>query len=637
MVDEVEYSQFLAVHKGQLIMADIPEQYWTTLHKKLKNEIYDAGSYFTMAADEEGSLRVFVTTDDGIKTSDPDCVFLIDHSWTYEVNYARSQLKAVPGLADRMALLMGVTNGESSAMSEEDKIEKIFEKMWSYNHSYRIKMIGYDASGLVYEKDYDKDEEYSPLWFVMDEFGSCIRHSDDPTFGMSFMSYVPLGIFFSIIWPLKDLEYGDEVTRNYLPQSKKEPLIRDCCLLPWFPDKLTDKEWLEQLSSEFTLEYAIKQLSDVQMKDWQGEIFPRPDKTEGLTSLASDTDKIYRVFTDVVEVKKNLTHPRFVQVDNKEDADILWIRGHFKDFRSLQDSAKFINQFPNECTLTCKDLLASVCQNATALKSGQEEDLLRRGPEWLPVTFNLTLELPLFIDHYLKRKKRGLDNHWICKPWNLARAIDSHVTSNLNYIIRLRETGPKVACKYIDNPVLFHREDVGRVKFDFRYLVLLSSAKPLVLYADKVFWLRFANQPFSMDSFDVYSKHFTVMNYRDSENLKQVHHHEFIPMFEQQYPNHKWADVEARVFKMFREMFEAAVSDSPPKTLMHCSQSRAFYAVDLMLKWADDGTDQMIPQVLEVNYCADCERACRYHPEFFNYIFSLLFLGDSNGWPVEEL
>ena len=37
-------------------------------------------------------------------------VFLIDLSWTYEVNYARSQLKAVPGLADRMALLMGVTS-----------------------------------------------------------------------------------------------------------------------------------------------------------------------------------------------------------------------------------------------------------------------------------------------------------------------------------------------------------------------------------------------------------------------------------------------------------------------------------------------------------------------------------------------
>lgn len=52
----------------------------------------------------------------------------------------------------------------------------------------------------------------------------------------------------------------------------------------------------------------------------------------------------------------------------------------------------------------------------------------------------------------------------------------------------------QVACKYIENPVLFHREDVGHVKFDVRYLVLISSAKPLVLHADKVFWLRFANQ-----------------------------------------------------------------------------------------------------------------------------------------------
>lgn len=52
----------------------------------------------------------------------------------------------------------------------------------------------------------------------------------------------------------------------------------------------------------------------------------------------------------------------------------------------------------------------------------------------------------------------------------------------------------QVACKYIENPVLFHREDVGQVKFDVRYLVLISSAKPLVLHADKVFWLRFANQ-----------------------------------------------------------------------------------------------------------------------------------------------
>ena len=49
--------------------------------------------------------------------------------------------------------------------------------------------------------------------------------------------------------------------------------------------------------------------------------------------------------------------------------------------RSWQENGKFINQFPNENCLTCKDLLAAVCQEATPPEAGTEDDLLRRGPE----------------------------------------------------------------------------------------------------------------------------------------------------------------------------------------------------------------------------------------------------------------
>ena len=39
MADEDEYLQFLTIHKGQLIVAGIPEQFWKFLHEKLKNEV----------------------------------------------------------------------------------------------------------------------------------------------------------------------------------------------------------------------------------------------------------------------------------------------------------------------------------------------------------------------------------------------------------------------------------------------------------------------------------------------------------------------------------------------------------------------------------------------------------------------
>lgn len=49
-------------------------------------------------------------------------------------------------------------------------------------------------------------------------------------------------------------------------QGVEDPVIRDCCLLPWFPDKLTDEEWIKQLSTETTMESARSQLREIHLK-----------------------------------------------------------------------------------------------------------------------------------------------------------------------------------------------------------------------------------------------------------------------------------------------------------------------------------------------------------------------------------
>jgi hypothetical protein len=88
----------------------------------------------------------------------------------------------------------------------------------------------------------------------MDEFGSGIRHRDEPTIRCVPFYNVATGTMFSLIWPLRDLENGgsfsfttliikfgyskliknvqEEITRDFA-YGEKDQMVRKAKLYPW--------------------------------------------------------------------------------------------------------------------------------------------------------------------------------------------------------------------------------------------------------------------------------------------------------------------------------------------------------------------------------------------------------------------
>lgn len=346
-----------------------------------------------------------------------------------------------------------------------------------------------------------------------------------------------------------------------------------------------------------------------------------------LTPLIDRNEPI-KVFSDYEFVNKYLTDPAFEIVGESEKAQILWFTKHFKGFNTLSKDFPntFVNQFPFENVITIKDLLAIVGRRG--IKSHHDNETLKTFPNWLPTTYNLKTELREFVSYFQHREKKKLDNYFIIKPFNLARSLDTHITNNLAQIIRLSQTGPKIAQKYIENPVLFNRPDAGgKVKFDVRYVILLTSVKPLKVHIYNNFFLRFSNIPFSMDGFDVYEKHFTVMNYGEKLVLKHIKCADFLELWREQYEGYSWNSIEDKICEMLKEVFQNATSKPPPCGIAENLQSRGLYAADIMLSW--DEMD-IQPKLLEINFVPDMKRACEYYNDCYNDIFKLLFLGIEN-------
>ncbi|KGN66300.1 tubulin--tyrosine ligase-like protein 12 [Cucumis sativus] len=476
---------------------------------------------------------------------------------------------------------------------EETLPDRVINAMWQYLMTYRL-------------ADEEKIDETS-VWYVMDELGSALRHSDEPNFRVAPFLFMPEGnlmsaISFTILWPIHNVQKGDECTRDYL-FGIGEDKQRSARLTAWFHTP----------QNYFVHEYE-KHIKNLQSKVLTSPISQTTSKTEELCQSKGGT---LRVYTDNPQVEEFLNRPEFTITSDPKEADIIWTSMQIdEDTRKATGitDKQYVNQFPFEACLVMKHHLAETIEKAHGC------------PEWLQPTYNLETHLSQLIGDYFVRKRDRLNNLWILKPWNMARTIDTTVTDNLSAIIRLMETGPKICQKYIEHPALFNGK-----KFDLRYIVLVRSMKPLEIFLADSFWVRLANNPYSLEkqSLFEYETHFTVMNYRGRLNHKNIA--DFVREFEQEH-NVKWLDIHSRVRSMIRSVFESAAVVHPE---MHSPFSRAMYGLDVML----DSSFQ--PKLLEVTYCPDCTRACKYDVEnvfggeiikgegFYNYIFGCLFLNET--------
>lgn len=506
-----------------------------------------------------------------------------------------------------MSVIMGVDVDNTSS---EEQVEQVMQRMWRYNSTYTVN------SG-----ENSTIESQMPVWFIPDEVGCALTHSDDPNFRIVPFIHLPEQITYSILFPVRDIEEGEFASRDFVenlsePGSKR----REALLVPWqYKDFSADDFSQTEPDDKYFQAGRIE------------ETLPDADSQQ---PPEIDLNRPLRVYSEYEYINKFLTDPAFELVDNEEQADVLWYMAHFKNFKDLSDNSpnKFVNQFPFENVLTVKDLLSCICRRSVEEGKQFNQETLEAVPNWLPITFNLNMEMAKFVSYFQNREEKELDNYWIIKPWNLARGLDMQITDNLTHILRLPTTGPKIAQKYVENPVLFQRNDIvngSSVKFDVRYVILLKSAAPLEAYVYKNFFLRFSNKEFSLDHFDDYEKHFTVMNYTETAQLKHLPCADFLEEWPKQFGEHPWDGVEQKICEMLKEILENAVKKGPPKGLAPNLQSRALYAADIILEWTK-GKEEVQPKILEINWMPDCARACNYYPEFYNDIFKLLFLGQPN-------
>ena len=235
-----------------------------------------------------------------------------------------------------------------------------------------------------------------PIWSITEQIGMVIRHSFNANFQMVTFQYLNLKRIYSVLFPIVAVvNCGEEVTRDYqhfekfdLKQSKlnalaqlehltglqnlantslssklnylnhsrasndksalwtiedETELLKQTLLIPWQP---------ENLQNYYELEINFQQNEPTVIEFFEKRGFAEP--YSAIRSTPKDlkrtvtSKELIKVYCDDKQVMSHLTDYRIVFVNEKQIADIWWLKEQFLDFPMMyrQYPATLVNQFP---------------------------------------------------------------------------------------------------------------------------------------------------------------------------------------------------------------------------------------------------------------------------------------------------
>lgn len=295
----------------------------------------------------------------------------------------------------------------------------VLDSMWYYNQTYQA---------VTPEGDKRK-----PVWYVMGEFGSAVVHSVQPNVKCSPFAFAGNGVFYSLLWPVKDLKAGEICSRNFCPPlgMAETELQREARLLA-FNSSLPEScpsDCVVELAKFPTLPKENNVVIDV------SSLLTRTENVNCVHSKGKKLNLKFFVEKNGKEKKPVLRDLGCTLVASSTEAEAVWLEKWNTPGQKIRCDAR-VNRLAGEEHLLHRQLLSTHVQRVWG------------NVPWFPISYDLSCHLPaLCAEHYCS----GISSYWIIRAADpSALSIRPIVTNDLRRVTRCAEIGNLVAshCKY---------------------------------------------------------------------------------------------------------------------------------------------------------------------------------------------